>query len=129
MRVLLDTHALLWALAEPRHLSQRATAVLRNTTIDLLVSSVTAWEISTKYRLGKLPGAGAIVDGYAAHLAELRANELPIRSQHALMAGWFRIDHRDPFDRMLAAQAILEGVPLLTNDPAFKVFSDLETIW
>src|SRR6266851_707397 len=55
--------------------------------------------------------------------------ELPIRSAHALLAGGFMMNHRDPFDRMLAAQAILEGLPLVTDDPAFSAFADLETIW
>lgn len=129
MRVLLDTHALLWALAEPGRLSARAATVIRDPANTVLVSAASAWEIATKLRLGRLPGAGSIVAGYAAHLAILRAEELPISSVHALRAGGFLVEHRDPFDRMLAAQALVEGVLLLTDDTAFGMFPDLETIW
>ena len=129
MRLLLDTHTLLWALAAPERLSGSAAGVIRDATNVVLVSAASAWEISTKQRLGKLPSATPIVAAYAAHLTRLRAEELPIRSAHALLAGGFMIDHRDPFDRMLAAQAILEGLPLVTDDPAFSAFADLETIW
>src|SRR5437667_1598173 len=129
MRLLLDTHTLLWALAAPERLSGSAAGLIRDTTNVVLVSAASAWEISTKQRLGQLPGATPIVAAYAAHLTRLRAEELPIRSDHALLAGGFLIVHRDPFDRMLAAQAILEGLPLVTDDPAFLAFVDLETIW
>jgi len=129
VRFLLDTHALLWALAEPQRLSARAAALIKSPTNEVVVSAASAWEIATKFRLGRLPGAGPIVAGFAAHLATLRAEDLPIRSIHALRAGSFVLEHRDPFDRMLAAQAMLEGVPLLTDDPAFSAFPELETLW
>jgi PIN domain nuclease of toxin-antitoxin system len=129
MRLLLDTHTLLWALADPARLSPRAAALIRDASTTLLVSAASAWEIATKQRLGKLPGGGPIVAGYAAHLARLRVEELPIRADHALMAGGFMVEHHDRFDRMLAAQAIVEGVPLVTDDPAFARFVDLETVW
>lgn len=129
MRLLLDTHALLWALAEPERLSKRAASYLRDASTGVLVSAASAWEIATKLRLGKLAGAEPIVAGYAAHLRTLRAEELPVTSEHALVAGGFELEHRDPFDRILAAQALLEGVPLLTNDRAFRLFTDLKTIW
>lgn len=129
MRLLLDTHALLWALAEPHRLSPRAASLIKDPNNVVLVSAASAWEIATKQRLGKLPGAGPIVAAYAAHLATLRAEELPVRSEHALLAGGFTLAHRDPFDRVLAAQASLEGVALLTNDPAFAAFPDVELLW
>ena len=129
MRVLLDTHALLWALAEPNRLSPSASALLRDPANAVWVSAASAWEISTKMRLGRLPGAEPIVAAYASHLRTLRANELPIRSDHALLAGSFAVEHRDPFDCMLAAQAILEGFPMLTNDRAFRAFDQLQTLW
>jgi PIN domain nuclease of toxin-antitoxin system len=129
MRLLLDTHTLLWALAEPERLSSRAEGLIREPANALLVSSASAWEIATKHRLGRLEGAEPIIAGYAAHLQTLRADELPIRTEHALKAGGFAVEHRDPFDRMLAAQALIEGVPLVTADPAFRLFPDLETIW
>jgi PIN domain nuclease of toxin-antitoxin system len=129
MRVLLDTHTLLWALAEPEQLSPRVSVLIRDATTTLLVSAASAWEIATKYRLDKLPGAEALVAGYTAHLRTLRAEELPIRAEHALRASGFDVEHRDPFDRMLAAQAIIEGVSLATNDRAFRLFNEVATIW
>ena len=129
MRLLLDTHTFLWALVAPERLSGTTAGLIRDARNVVLVSAASAWEISTKQRLGKLPSAAPIVAAYGAHLTRLRAEELLIRSAHALLAGGFMVDHRDPFDRMLAAQAILEGVPLLTDDSAFSAFADLETIW
>ncbi|MGI9147969.1 MAG: type II toxin-antitoxin system VapC family toxin [Chloroflexota bacterium] len=129
MRLLLDTHVLLWALAEPHRLSEDAADLIRTSSNEVLVSAASAWEIATKYRLGKLPGAGPIVGGFAAHLAVLRAEELPVRSTHALRAGSLVVEHRDPFDRMLAAQAIVEGVRLVTQDSVFSAVFKLETLW
>lgn len=129
MRLLLDTQTFLWALAEPRRLSARATNLIEAPSNVVLVSAASAWEIATKHRLGRLPSGGPIIAGFAAHLATLRAEELPVRSVHALRAGSFVVEHRDPFDRTLAAQAVVEGVPLLTQDPAFSAFRELETLW
>jgi PIN domain nuclease of toxin-antitoxin system len=129
VRLLLDTRALLWALAEPQRLSARAANLIKSPANVVIVSAASAWEIATKHRLGRLPGAGPIVARFAAHLATLRAEELPVRAIHALRAGSFTLEHRDPFDRMLAAQAVVEGVPLLTDDLAFAAFPELETLW
>lgn len=127
-RVLLDTHTLLWALVEPKRLSRKVSALLRDPETEVFVSSATAWEIATKHRLGKLPGAGAVIAGYSAHLRTFRAQELAISSVHALRAGSFPQSHRDPFDRMLAAQSSQEFMPLVTDDPAFALFP-VTTIW
>ncbi len=128
VRVLLDTHALLWALMDPGHLSRRARRIIEDADNTILVSSVCAWEIATKHRLGRLPGADSVVQGYKKHLGTLRATELPITSDHALLAGVLPERHRDPFDRMLAAQAIVEGIPLITRDPVFKPFQ-VQLVW
>ncbi|MGQ9553151.1 MAG: type II toxin-antitoxin system VapC family toxin [Anaerolineae bacterium] len=122
MRLLLDTHALLWALMEPEKLSAQARALIEEPANTLLVSAASAWEIANKHRLGRLPEAEAVVRGFRRHLAVLQVIELPISIEHALLAGSLPGEHRDPFNRMLAAQALIEGVPLLTIDPIFTTF-------
>lgn len=122
VRLLLDTHAFIWRVAQPDRLSEEANRLIDNPANEVLVSSASAWEIATKSRLGKLPGGEAIAAGFAQTLDDVRADELPITSAHALLAGAFDVDHRDPFDRMLAAQASIEGAVLVTRDAAFGKF-------
>ncbi len=128
-RVLLDTHALLWTLLDPGRLPDTVLAQVRDPRTDLLVSAASAWEIATKHRLGKLDQATAVVSGYPDHLVRLRATELPITSHHALIAGGLRWDHRDPFDRMIVAQAMTESVPVVTADRVLLDFPGIRTIW
>ena len=128
MRVLLDTHALLWALVSPAKLGKKARAVIEDPKNVRVVSAASAWEIATKYRLGKLREAEDVVRDYARHLTTLMAEELPLTSQHALTAGLWETAHRDPFDRMLAAQSVVEGIALVTNDIAMREFA-IRTLW
>jgi PIN domain nuclease of toxin-antitoxin system len=120
--VLLDTHAFLWWVTDDARLSASAREIIANTENGILVSAASAWEIATKYRIGKL-GAAA---GVTAHFSELVAADgfehLPVNHLHALRAGGYPAAHRDPFDRMLAAQSELEQLPLITRDPAFSAF-------
>lgn len=113
---------------EPERLSSVAGDIISDPSTTLVVSSASAWEIATKYRLGRLDGADPVVHGYEAHLERLGAEELPIRSEHALLAGSLDGEHRDPFDRVLAAQALIETIPIVTGDDAI---SDLgaPTLW
>ena len=94
----------------------------------LLVSAASAWEIATKFRLGKLPDAELLLDTWDEALARLKADQLPIDADQARRAGLYATAHRDPFDRLLAAQAELIGVPLVTTDGAFIEFP-ISTIW
>ena len=126
--VLLDTHVLLWALVSPKLLSPKARRLLLDRSTTVLVSAASAWEIATKSRLGKLHDAADVVTNFNDHLEVLRATELSITSAHALLAGQFDVAHRDPFDRMIAAQAVLEGVPVLTKDRALGLFP-CQRIW
>lgn len=128
MRLLLDTHTFLWAVLEPQKLSRKVRTRLEDTATVIVVSSASAWEIATKYRLGKLPGAAALIGQYPQALAGLQAQELNISSAHALRAGLWAVNHRDPFDRLLAAQADLEALPLVTRDPAMAQFA-IQTLW
>lgn len=129
MRYLLDTHALLWSLTDPSRLGEEARATISDPTSTLFVSAVSAWELSTKQRLGKLPQAEVLVHGFARHLDRLGAERLPILEEHALLAGRMQWAHRNPFDRMLAAQAMLESMTLLTGDAAFEGLSGLALRW
>lgn len=126
--VLLDTHALLWALVSPDELTKKARALITDQETEVLVSAASAWEIATKSRLGKLDRARGVVTNYADHLLTLSASEVPITGAHALLAGGFDVPHRDPFDRMIAAQSMTLGVPVVTNDVAFSQFP-CQRIW
>ena len=117
---LLDTHILLWWLFNDPKLNAECREIVRNPAHRILVSSVSAWEIATKYRIGKLPEARQIVEEYSQILHQSKFIELPITSAHALRAGSLPISHRDPFDRMIMAQAELENLPVITYDAAFQ---------
>jgi len=117
---LIDTHILLWWLFDEPKLNSDCRAIIRNPSNNILVSSASAWEIATKYRLGKLPEADPLVKDYQTILTQARFRELVITAVHALRAGSLPIKHRDPFDRMLMAQAELENLTLITYDPAFQ---------
>jgi PIN domain nuclease of toxin-antitoxin system len=117
---LIDTHVLLWWLFNDSKLTAVCQNIIRNPDYRIFVSSVSAWEIATKYRIGKLPEAKQIVEEYSQILQREKFIELSITSAHALRAGSLPISHRDPFDRMIMAQAELENFPVITYDPAFQ---------
>ena len=128
MKLLLDTHALLWWCTDDPKLSPTARNAIADEANEILVSAVSAWEIATKYRLGKLQQASQAVSRFNELVAADGFTHLPITHVHALRAGSFDVDHRDPFDRMLAAQSEIERVPLVTLDPAFAMFG-IRTYW
>ena len=128
MNVLLDTHAFLWALLEPAKLSTKTRQLLEDETTNVVVSAASAWEIATKIRLGKLSGAKRVVADYDWALQGLQATQVAMTSEHALKAGSWAVIHRDPFDRMLAAQSALEKLALISCDPAMNQFG-IEVIW
>ena len=117
---LIDTHILLWWLFDDPKLDNTCRKIISNPDHRIFVSSVSAWEIATKYRIRKLPEAKEIVERYSQILHQARFIELNITSAHALRAGNLPIAHRDPFDRMIMAQAELEILPLITYDKAFQ---------
>ncbi len=129
MTYLLDTHVILWALTDPGRLGRSAREVVENRSSRLVVSAVSAWEIATKHRLGKLPQADVLLGGYGKHLDRLGVIRLPVAEDHALLAGRLEWDHRDPFDRMLAAQAMIESLVLITGDPTFAGYPGVPTLW
>ena len=129
MTYLLDTHVMLWALTDPKRLGGTAREVVENRSSRLIISAVSAWEIATKHRLGKLPQADVLLAGYSKHLDRLGVIRLPVAEDHALLAGRLEWDHRDPFDRMLAAQAMIESLVLITGDPVFADCPGVSTLW
>lgn len=129
MLVLLDTHALVWALSAPSRLGVTAGPLIRSRSTELVVSAASAWELATKVRIGKMPSAANVLDSYGEHLERLGASELPITRRHALLAGSMQWDHRDPFDRMLAAQAILDDLTLISVDAQFSGLAGVRLRW
>lgn len=128
LAVLLDTHVLLWWWAEPNCLSPRVTAILRDPRTIVMVSAASAWEIATKYRIGKLPSGGKIIGEWSERLGVDGFRELPIQAAHALRAGTLPGVHRDPFDRMLAAQSILSETPVISIDESLSALG-AQRIW
>jgi PIN domain nuclease of toxin-antitoxin system len=126
---LLDTHTFVWAVADPDRLGPVARRLLVDPSVELMVSAVSAWELATKVRLGKFASAEPIVAQYEFLVARLGARQLDVSTTHALHAGALRWDHRDPFDRVLAAQAMLEHATLVSTDGAFRELPGLTTLW
>lgn len=119
MRVLLDTHAFLWWVADSRRLSGPARDAIRNEANDVVVSAVSAWEIATKHRLGRLPEAEGLAGDIRGAIVWQGFSELPISVADAERSGRLPGPHRDPFDRLLIAQALAHDLALVSNEEAF----------
>jgi len=128
VRVLLDTHTLLWAVLSQKSLSRRAAAIIANPSNEILVSAASAWEIATKVHLGKLPGAELLERDFFDLMDAAGYVLLSIDTAAALRAGRFASQHRDPFDRVLAAQAIAEDIPIISTDMQLDSFG-VRRIW
>ena len=118
MGLLLDTAALIWWANDGARLTLVARQAIGSAD-RIFVSAITAMELATKFRLGKLPQARLLVDEFEKRCGDEGFGLLPLLPAHALLAGSIKAEPRDPFDRMLAAQAIVEGLDLISNDPAF----------
>jgi PIN domain nuclease of toxin-antitoxin system len=128
VRLLLDTHALLWWLTDDPSLSSAARRAIGRPGNLVLVSAASAWEIGTKVRLGRLPGAEGLAQDFAAFLSRERFEELPISLEHGIRAGLLPGPHKDPFDRMLAAQSETENLPIVSNDRIFDSYN-VRRLW
>jgi PIN domain nuclease of toxin-antitoxin system len=126
--LLLDTHALLWWLDGDASLSQIAREAIADEANEIFLSAALAWEITTKHRLGKLPGAAPVAADVGACVSRQGFLELPIMMAHAQKAGSLAGPHRDPFDRMLIAQAMLESLVLVSNELAFDDYG-MRRLW
>ncbi|MXZ91803.1 MAG: type II toxin-antitoxin system VapC family toxin [Chloroflexi bacterium] len=128
MQLLLDTHALIWWLEGNRGLSGPARRAIEDEDNDVLVSAASAWEIATKFRLGKLPSAEALALDVAGALASQDFAELPITVADAVRAGALPGPHRDPFDRLLIAQAQARDLYLVSNETFFDAYG-VRRLW
>jgi PIN domain nuclease of toxin-antitoxin system len=128
VRFLLDTHAFLWWLAGDRQLPAAARRHIAQDDNLVFVSAASAWEIATKVRLGKLPSAADMAADIPGALASEGFAPLPVTVGHAQRAGSLPGPIRDPFDRMLIAQSLTEGLALVTNEVAFDAYG-IGRIW
>jgi PIN domain nuclease of toxin-antitoxin system len=128
VRVLLDINVLLWWFSDSSTLPQAIDSQIDDPANTILVSAACAWEICTKVRIGKLPTGRALCEDFSGYLVRHHFEPLAITVEHARLAGRLEAAHKDPFDRMLAAQALVEGLPLVTNDSAFAAFG-VRVLW
>jgi PIN domain nuclease of toxin-antitoxin system len=128
MRILLDTHCRLWRLTQPEKLNEEAREILAEGSNTIFLSAASSWEISIKYSLGKLslpePPEGFV----PKRLLRDGVSSLPIEHIHALRVGELPYHHRDPFDRLIIAQAMIEQLPVMTVDIQFKPY-DVKIVW
>ena len=128
VRALLDTHAFLWWLADSGRLSDSARRTIADETNDIVVSAASAWEITTKYRLGRLPEGDVAAFDVAGSIARQGFEELTIGVADAERAGRLPGPHRDPFDRMLIAQALAHDLAVVSVDAVFDRYG-VNRLW
>jgi PIN domain nuclease of toxin-antitoxin system len=128
VKVILDTHTLIWATANPSRLSREAAKVVADPANEILVSAASAWEIATKVRLGKMPDSEPMEGRFMEAIDEAGFTLLSIDAPTALRAGRLIGDHRDPFDRILAAHAIALDIPIVSKDAKLDMFP-IRRIW
>jgi PIN domain nuclease of toxin-antitoxin system len=128
LRALLDTHTLLWWILEDSSLTQTAKEAIAETSGTILVSAASAWELATKFRLGKLPQAGDLVSNFAGEVEQEGFLMLPVSAEHGARAGLLPGPHKDPFDRMLIAQAQAEDVAIISNETVFDHYG-VRRLW
>jgi PIN domain nuclease of toxin-antitoxin system len=128
MTVLLDTHAFLWMITQDKRLSKRAREILTSADYDLLISVASLWEMVLKSAAGKLRLQSDPAAFLSAMLAANQVRTLPISDSHVLWTAGLPELHRDPYDRLLVAQAQIERIPILTSDPLIRKYA-VETIW
>jgi PIN domain nuclease of toxin-antitoxin system len=126
VKYLLDTHVFLWAASDPARLSERARAACESG--ELLLSVASIWEIMIKVQIGRLELPGTPREFLSRQLRAGQISVLPVHARHAFRAGELPQHHRDPFDRMLAAQSLEEELPLITRDPLFSPYG-VGVVW
>jgi PIN domain nuclease of toxin-antitoxin system len=119
VKLLLDTHTLLWSMSSNPRLSPKAAAAIRDRKNEIYASVICIWESATKHRQGRLPEAAVLLSDPELVLARMGFSALSVSLHHARLGGSLASPHKDPFDRMLAAQALLEGLTLVSADGIF----------
>ena len=128
MRLLLDTHAFIWWLTDDPSLSRAAHAAIGDPESSVFVSAAAAWEIATKFRIGKLPKHAVIAEDVGGWIGRMGFGELPVSVAHGQLAGALPGPHKDPFDRMLMAQAMAERMVLVSNETLFDAYG-VKRLW
>jgi PIN domain nuclease of toxin-antitoxin system len=128
MKLLLDTHTFLWWITDDPQLSVPALELIGDSHNNLYWSAASSWEVAIKYALGRLPLPDAPTIFLPAELGKNRIEPLPIVDAHAYQAGLLPRHHRDPFDRMLVAQAQVEALGIISNDSQIKLY-DVHIYW
>jgi len=128
LRILLDTGCWLWSLTDPDRLNKRARELIADPAQELFLSAASSWEIAIKTALGKLRLPEAPDRYVPRRMESMDIQGLPVEHAHALRVFSLPAHHRDPFDRILIAQAQMESLAILTADPAFAAY-DVETVW
>jgi PIN domain nuclease of toxin-antitoxin system len=128
VKLLLDSNALVWGMTDTGRLSARARGVLRDRDNELFVSIASLWELAIKISKGKLPQVGSSIQYLIDEMREQHFDLLPIHPRHLLALGLFENHHRDPFDRLIVAQAISERLPIVTSDILFSKYP-VEVLW
>ncbi|GAB3247349.1 type II toxin-antitoxin system VapC family toxin [Arthrobacter pigmenti] len=126
---LIDSQVLLFAMVNPRRLSPKARKIISNMDESIYASAATTYELAYKFHRGKLPGYDRVFVGYEHHVRRIAQWTISITSEHALAAAGLEWEHGDPFDRLIAAQAMIEGATLITADTAMQRFEPLSTVW
>ena len=128
VRALLDTHAFLWWIADSSRLSESAYRAIADEENDIAVSAASAWEIATKHRLGRLPSADALASDIGVYIARQGFDDMSVTVDDASRAGALPQHHRDPFDRMLIAQALSRDIFLISNESLFDLYG-VRRLW
>lgn len=116
-------------MTEPNRLPSAAREIIEDRTVQTYASAASAYELGFKFRRGNLQALASIMTGYRQHVRRVVSAELDLSADHALAAASLDWAHRDPFDRMLAAQSVIEGLTLITSDPALRNFDLVTTLW
>jgi PIN domain nuclease of toxin-antitoxin system len=128
MKVLLDTHTLIWWFADSPRLSKKALHLISDANTEVFVSAVSAWEISIKEGAGKLSVSRDLLEDFDSTMSSQNFHRLAISTKHAFQGGRFKSRHKDPFDRLLAAQALMENLTLVSSDEKMAEFG-VSIVW